>query len=80
MVKKIPVVGEHKREQDECNELGSVGFSGGDADFRSGVQMDAAVRLPRDGATDGVGDAHTEGGSGLAIAQRFHRVRSFARL
>ena len=47
---------------------------------RTGVDVDAAVRLARDGRADRVGYAEHERAALLAVAQREQRVRRLARL
>ena len=74
------VVGQHEGQEHEGDELRGVRLGGSDANFRPGVQMDAAVRLAGDGATDGVGHADAERAARLAIAHGLHRVGGFAGL
>ena len=47
-------------EHDEGDELRRVRLRRRDANLRAGVDVDAAVRLAGDGATDGVGDAQDQ--------------------
>ena len=54
-------------KHDERDELRGVGLRGGHADLRSGVDVDSAVRLARDGAAHGVCDAQDEAASRFAV-------------
>ncbi len=48
----------------------------GDAYLRTGVDVDAAVRFPADGAAHCVGDANDQGAALLAVPQRHQGVSS----
>lgn len=55
------VLGELDGHHDEGNVLGRVGLGGGDTNLGTGVDVDTAVGLARDGGADGVGDTDTKG-------------------
>src|SRR5690606_11340067 len=67
-------------QQDECGDLGSEGLGGRDADFRSGVRIDAAVDLAGDGAVDDIADAKRSSALALEFAKGGERIGGFARL
>ena len=62
-------------EHDERDELAGVGLGGGHAYLGAGVDVDAAARLPADGAAHRVGHPHTQRPPLLAVAQRIQGVR-----
>jgi hypothetical protein len=55
-------------EHDKGDELGGVGLGRSDADLRTGVDVDAAMRLAGDGAAHGVGDTQDQTSARLAIS------------
>jgi hypothetical protein len=68
------------RPHDESNVLRRVGLGRRDTDFRSGVDVDTAVRFTRDGRTDDVDDSDVERAALEAVAHGEDRVGRFARL
>lgn len=59
----------------------SFSYLGGcDTDFRTSVDVDTAVRLTRDGASDSVGDTDTESTTLEAVSHGEDSVGSLSRL
>mmetsp|Transcript_36236 Transcript_36236/g.95523 ORF Transcript_36236/g.95523 Transcript_36236/m.95523 type:complete len:523 (-) Transcript_36236:461-2029(-) len=68
------------REEGEREHLSGEGLGRSDADLRASVEIDAAVRLARDGGADRVDDAEAEAAVLLRQVQRRQRVRRLAAL
>ncbi len=79
-LKREAIGGQNEGEHGEGEDLGGVGLCRGHTDFRSGVDVDTAVSLARDGGADGVGDAHGQSTAGLAVAQGVQSVGRLAGL
>ena len=69
----------HGQQRKYC-ERGDKGLGRGDADFRPGVHVNAAVGFARDGAADDVDDGQRLVPAALGLAQRGQRVGGFAGL
>jgi len=63
--RKMPHTGQTESENIENRQLGSEGLRGGHGYFRTGMQIDTAVRFPGNGRTDNV--AETEHPTALAL-------------
>ena len=50
------ILGHDEGKQGQWEDLGSVGLGGGNANFRSGIDVDSAVGLTRNSGSDGIGD------------------------
>jgi hypothetical protein len=67
-------------QQRQNRERGDKGLGRGDADFRAGVHVNAAVGFARDGAADDVDDGQRAMAAALGLAQRGERVGGLAGL
>lgn len=74
------VLRELDRHHDEGDVLRSVGLGRSDTDFGSGVDVDTAVRLARDGRTDDVDHTNVESTTLEAVAHRENGVGGLAGL
>ena len=70
----------YRAQQRHHDALRREGLGRGDADFRAGVQVDAAVGLAGDRAADDVADRQRRVALALHFAQRGERVDRFAAL
>ena len=73
-LKREAIGGQNEGKHGEGEDLRGVGLRRGHSDLRSGVDVDSAVSLARNGRADGVGDAHGQGATGLAVAQGIEGV------
>ena len=67
-------------QQGKDGECGNKGLGGGDADFRAGVHVDAAVVFAGDGAADDVDDGEGAVAAAFGFAQGGQGVGGFAGL
>lgn len=74
------VVGKLQCDHDERNVLGGVRLGGGHTDFRSGVDVDTTVGLPRQSRTDSVDDTEAQSTTLQAVSHGEDGVGCFTRL
>lgn len=80
LVLACAVLRQDKCEHDHADELGSVGFGGGDTDLGTGVDVDTTVGHEGDAGADNVDDTNGEGTALQAVAESHERVGSLTRL
>lgn len=74
------ILGELDGHHDECDVLGSISLGTSNTDFGSGIDMDTAVSLTRDGTTDGIDDTDAKSSSIQAIPHSQDGIGSLSTL
>lgn len=80
LVHRDTIVRQSESKHEKREDLRCVGLGRGNSNFRSGVDVDSAVRLAADRRSDGVGDSDGEGSAWFAVSQSHQSVGGLSTL